>query len=237
MKNLLAILLIASSLIGCSSMELEAISSSEEETLKILAKNLSHEENIIEAKKLQTPHMVSVVTLQLINARDEKLQADADFIESEKIKNMVSISENGSKFIGPVITKSINTGVLATDIDVLTYNLESIKQLDNESISHKLIVSLAHNSRKSREYSSANLCDEWNRCDENLIDINTISSTATNCSSTNCYFIDVLEVKFSDDFLKNSINKGFTLRVKYKMRSNKINVSKAYLMGYLEVVK
>jgi len=43
--------------------------------------------------------------------------------------------------------------------------------------------------------------------------------------------------KLTDNFLKESINKGFTIRLNAKRKSNKIKVSKAYLMGYLQVAK
>ena len=98
MKKLLPILFFSISLFGCSSLELEAISSSEEETQRILALGLSHEENLLEASKLSSSHMVSVVTLQLNNAREEKIQNEIDFVESEKFAEMVSISE-GSPWI------------------------------------------------------------------------------------------------------------------------------------------
>ena len=76
MKNFFLILLFSSflGLFGCSSLELESISSSKEETQRILSLGLTHEENLIEASKLKTPHMVSVVSLQLTNARAQKLQ-------------------------------------------------------------------------------------------------------------------------------------------------------------------
>ena len=45
--------------------------------------NLTHEENLIEASKLDTPHLVSVVTLQLTNARDEEIQSNIDLIGVE----------------------------------------------------------------------------------------------------------------------------------------------------------
>ena len=72
MKKLLLILTLSATLFGCSSIELEAVSSSEEETQRILALGLSHEENLIEAKKLKSDHMISVVTMQLINAKMKK---------------------------------------------------------------------------------------------------------------------------------------------------------------------
>ena len=74
MKNVLIAFSIIFILSSCSSLELEAVSSSEEETQRILAMGLSHEENLIEASKLDTPHIISVVSLQLTNARDKKIQ-------------------------------------------------------------------------------------------------------------------------------------------------------------------
>ena len=91
MKNLLAIIPLLLILYGCSSLELDAVKSSEQETQRILALGLSHEENLAEAKKLDTPHMVSVVTLQLENARDEKIQAEADLEESNKYAEKGSV--------------------------------------------------------------------------------------------------------------------------------------------------
>ena len=64
MKNVLIAFSIIFILSSCSSVELEAVSSSEEETQRILAMGLSHEENLIEASKLDTPHIISVVSLQ-----------------------------------------------------------------------------------------------------------------------------------------------------------------------------
>ena len=85
--------------------------SSEQYTQKILSLGLSHEENLIEASKLGTPHLVSVVSLQLTNARDEKIQHDMDLIESKKIEDYVNVSNNGLRFTGPEKTESVKTGV------------------------------------------------------------------------------------------------------------------------------
>jgi hypothetical protein len=46
-----------------------------------------------------------------------------------------------------------------------------------------------------------------------------------------------MELNLSDDFLRNAADKGFTFRINAKRKSNKIKVSKAYLMGYLTVVQ
>ena len=99
-------------------MELEAVSSSEDETQKILAMNLSHAENLIEAKKLKTPRMVKVVSLLLTNAREEKLKSEADLIESEKFADLVIIGMNGDTFLGVKQDVVEKTGMLDFDSDI-----------------------------------------------------------------------------------------------------------------------
>ena len=122
MKNLLLSFALIFTLLGCSSIDLSAVPSSEQETQRILALGLSHEENLIEASKLDTPHKVAVVTLQLKNARDEKIQANIDEVESNKYADGVIISGQNSKFIATEISEELKNGVLDTDIDFLTYN-------------------------------------------------------------------------------------------------------------------
>ena len=82
-------------------LELEAVSTSQDETNRILALGLSHEENLVEATaNLILPHMISVVTLQLTNARDEKIQAEIDLIESEKYSlKLVKVSDEWSQIL------------------------------------------------------------------------------------------------------------------------------------------
>jgi hypothetical protein len=95
--------------LGCSSLELEAVASSEQETQKILALGLSHEENLVEASKLDTPHKV-VVVHSSTKCRDEKIQNDIDLKDSvNKYADSVIeviILEDGSKFIGPEISEN-----------------------------------------------------------------------------------------------------------------------------------
>jgi hypothetical protein len=236
MKKYFLLFLIFFSLFGCSSLELEAVSSSEEETQRILALGLSHEENLTEAKKLSSNHMISVVTLQLINARDEKIQSDIVMLEANNFAEMVSVLSDGDIFEGPEVTESLKTGVLNSDIDIQDYYLEGIKSTNN-IINHKLKVKISHNSRNSRNYSSASLCDEWSRCDNNKHEIIVKSFDASNCSSGSCDYEEIMELSLSDDFLRSSIDKGFTFRFISKRKSNKIKVSKAYLMGYLMVAR
>ena len=105
---------------------------------KILDLGLSHEENLAEARKLKTPHLISVVSLQLTNARDEKIQANIDEVESNKYADGVIISGQNSKFIATEISEELNNGVLDTDIDFLRYNLVGTKDINSENLNHKI---------------------------------------------------------------------------------------------------
>jgi len=236
MKNILFVFLISIFLVSCSSLELDAASTSEEETQRILAMGLSHEENLIEASKLDSAHMVSVVTLQLINARDEKIQAEIDLVASEEFANMVNVIGN-SEFIGSELKESKKTGILETDIDFHNFHLEGLKDLNSGIIKHKLVLAISYNAKNKRNYNSANLCDEWNRCDMNEQDINVLSSSASNCTTASCDYKEVIELNLSNDFLRNVSYKGFTISFSSKRKSNKIKVPKAYLMGYLKVAQ
>jgi hypothetical protein len=238
MKKHFLILLFSLAVFGCSSLELEAVSTSTEETQRILALGLTHEENLIEAKKLKSKHKISVVTLQLTNARDEKIQKEIDLIESAKYSQMVLVSDNNSSFVGPRVT-SVKKGILESDVETQTHFLTSSR---NESgfLQHTLNIIIEHNSLNKRPYLSANLCDEWMRC-EGVTSIEQelilISSKGSNCEASGCNFIEEMELNLSDSFLKDSLEKGFTMRFNSKRKSNKIEVTKAYLMGYFEVVK
>ena len=236
MKKLVLLLSILIGLSACSSLELQAVTTSEEETQRILALGLSYEENLIEASKFSDPHMVKVVSLQLTNAKDEKIQYEIDLLESEKVANNVILSLSGTNFSGPIISKSEST-VLNMNPDLLNYNLEGLKNLTSGIVNHKLQLSLIYNSDKKRNYISANLCDKWSRCDDNSIEINNISTKASNCSSSSCDYKEIVEVNLSDEFLRNYIKKGFTIRINSKKNSNKVIISRVYLMGYLQVAQ
>jgi hypothetical protein len=239
MKKYFPLFLISFILFGCSSIELEAVSTSEEETQRILALGLSHEENLIEAKKLKSNHMISVVTLQLTNARDEKIQDDLDLVESAKYSELVEVSDINPNFIGSKVEEAFKKGVLEEDVEIQTYFLSSNRN-ENGILQHKLNVSIEYNSSNTRTYLSANLCDKWMRCDgvtSNALELEVTSSKGTNCSTTGCNFIEEMELNLNDDFLRDFSDTGFTIRFNSKKKFNKIKVSKAYLMGYLKVVK
>jgi len=243
MKNII-LLIISLVVVGCSAIQLGDAMSSEDYTKKILALGLSHEENLAEASKLETPHLVSVVSLQLTNARDKKIQYEADLIESKSFEDLVKLSNNGSKFIGPKLTESIKTGVLATDSELHTYYLEGTKGNNTDKIQHKLHLTISHNSKNKRDYFSANMCDKWARCEDlkedgssNKLEINSLSANASNCSSDSCDYNEVLEVILSEDLLNYSVERGLVIKLISKKKSHKAKISKPYLMGYLAVAK
>ena len=242
MKKSLIILFLSLSVIGCASVEFGDALSSEQHTQKILDLGLSHEENLVEASKLKTPHLVSVVSLQLTNARDEKIQNEIDLTESEKFADLVLISNNGSKLTGPKISESIKTGVLETDLDSLSYFLEGAK--DSKNIEHKLHLTVSHNSKTKREYFSAHICNQWGRCEaikedgsSNILKLTPISTNASSCDTFKCDFSETIVINLKYHFLNDSVSKGISIKLISKKKSHKIKVSKSYLMGYLKVAK
>ena len=127
MKKYFLLILFSFALYSCSSIELAAVSTSAEETQRILAMGLSHEDNLIEAKKLKSSHMTSVVTLQLTNARDEKIQAEMDQVEAEKFADLVNVLEGGTIFIGTEVSESLENS-LSPGLNLQIYNLTELIQ-------------------------------------------------------------------------------------------------------------
>ena len=128
MKKYFLLTLVSFALYSCSSIELEAVSTSAEETQRILAMGLSHEDNLIEANKLKSSHMTSVVSLQLTNARDEKIQAEMDQVEAEKFADLVNVLEGGTIFIGTEVSESLENS-LSPGLDFQNFNLIGSKNL------------------------------------------------------------------------------------------------------------
>jgi len=237
MKKILQILLLSTGLIGCSSLELEPISSSAEETKRILSLGLTHEENLIEAGKLQTIHTISVVTGQLNKARDEKIQAELDLAESLKFAEMVIVSDNNSNFIGSKISESIKKGVLIGDSELQDFYLSGLKNQNNGFLTHQLNLSITYNADSRRNYFSAFVCDKWNSCDSDQSDVILISAIASGCTSTSCSHTEIMQLDVSDDFLKDNMQDGLTMSFNSKKINNKITISSAYIKGYLMIAK
>jgi hypothetical protein len=242
MKKTLIYLLLSIGLVGCSSLELGDALSSEEYTQRILDLGLSHEENLEEASKLKTPHLISVVSLLLTNARDDKIQYEIDLIESKKFAALVNISESGLIFVGSEVTDSIKTGVL--DIDLYRYYLEGSKDPSTNIFEHKLNIIISHNSKDKRNYFSANVCDKWGRCEDlkedgtsAKLDLKLLSSNAENCKAYTCTYTENMEITLIDGFLKDVIVNGYAINLISKNKNHKIKLSKAYLIGYLKAVQ
>jgi plasmid stability protein len=236
MKKFLLLFSLLFFLAGCSSLEIDPATSSEDEAQKILALGLSHEENLRMASKLGTPHLVKIVTLKLNNARDEKIQAAIDVEKSLEFAEQVKVSKDSNEFISKEISESLQTGILSTDIDSLKYYFHGNRDLENDMITHKLHLNLVYNSSKSRGYHSLISCDKWNNC-EQQIKIKTSPARGSNCKNNSCDYQEVFEVDLTDEFLRNTIVDGFSMRLISDKRTNKIEIPKAYLMGYLKVAQ
>jgi Tfp pilus assembly protein PilV len=237
MKKILQILLLSIGLTGCASLVLEPVSSSQEETQRILALDLTHAENLIEASKLNDNHTISVVTGQLNKARDEKIQAEVDLVESIKFSEMVVVSDNYSNFTGSKISESIKKGVLMTDVDFQEYYLSGVKGANSGLLKHQLHLTIKYNSNDKRIYSTANVCDKWNRCDLDQRNVTLISSLASNCTSSSCDYTEVMELDLAGYFLTDKMENGLTMLFNSKKETNKITISSAYIKGYLKVAK
>jgi hypothetical protein len=237
MKKLYLILSISIVLNACSSLELDAVPSSQQETQRILELGLSHEENLLEASKLSSAHMVSVVTLKLTNARDERIQAVKDLTESKDFANMVTVSQSNTQFISPEISVTSNNELLDIDSDSTKYFLEGFKDLNSGIIKHKLHLSFSHNSKDRRDYYAVSFCDRWNNCELSDLEINVMSAIGSNCNNSSCDFTEVINIELSDGLLRNTLSKGFSMRVISKKKTNKVLISTPYLMGYLSVAQ
>ena len=92
MKKILLILLLSFGLIGCSSinvpsinlasLDLSTTSPSDVQTEKILALGLSHDQNLVEARKIADLNMASAVIKEL-NKR--KIEAENNQVELENV--------------------------------------------------------------------------------------------------------------------------------------------------------
>ena len=129
MKKYFLLTLVSFALYSCSSIELEAVSTSAEETQRILEMGLSHEDNLIEAKKLKSSHMTSVVILQLTNARDEKIQAEKDQVEATKFADLVNVFDDDSSFIGSQVSESLENS-LSPGLNLQIYNSYCVSTID-----------------------------------------------------------------------------------------------------------
>jgi hypothetical protein len=240
MKKILLILLLSFGLIGCSSinlpsLELSSISPSDIETEKILALGLSHDQNLVEARKITDSNISSAVIKELNNRINEAEINRVDLENISKYAELVSVSENNLKFVGPKISDTKARNMLGK-AEKLDYFLLGSKD-SNGLIQHKLNFSITYTSDERRNYSSASYCDKWNRCDnENQMDVTLISSKASGCSSFNCDYNEIVEFDLSESFMKENMDKTFSIGFNSKaLISDKITIPSSYLKGYLKV--
>jgi len=242
MKNFLQMLLLSIGLVGCSSIDyaelskISTVSPANMQIYRILALNLSHAGSLIEANKLMDPILVSNVVKEL-EAR--KLKTENISIELVKVANfaeMVKVSDDNLKFRGPKISDKKSRNMIGKD-ENLDYFLLGLKDKGNGSIQHTLNFSITYTSDERRNYSSASYCSKWDGCDnESQMDITLISLSASGCSSFECDYNEIVEFDLSDSFLKENMEKGFSIKFNSKASaSNKISIPSSYLKGYLMV--
>jgi hypothetical protein len=237
MKKILQILLLSIGLTGCASLVLEPVSSSQDETQRILALGLTHAENLIEAGKLKDNHTISVVTGQLMQAEDDKNKAVIDAVNISKYAESVKVLNDDSqiRFEGVQMSEVKRVGML-DEYDYQDYFLKGLKNKNTGLIQHQLNLKLKYTWSQLKNYSSASFCDKWQGCENaEKLDITLISSSASSCTPDTCDYSEIMELNLSDDFLKNNMEDGFTVSFNSKKSTNEITIASDYLKGYLRI--
>jgi len=237
MKKILQILLLSVGLTSCSSLVLEPVSSSQDETQRILSLGLTHAENLIEASKLDSTHTISVVTGQLMKAEDDKNKAVLDAVNISKYAESVKVLNGDTevKFEGLQMSESKRVGML-DEYEYQDHFLKGIKDKNTGLIQHQLFVKLQYTWSKLKNYSSASFCDKWQGCEnEPQVDITLISSSASSCSPSECDYTEVMELNLTDDFLRSSMDDGFSVSFNSKKSTNEITIASDYLKGYIKI--
>ena len=237
MKKILQILLLSIGLTGCASLVLEPVSSSQDETQRILDLGLTHAENLIEAGKLKDNHTISVVTGQLMQAEDDKNKAVIDAVNISKYAESVKVLNDDSqiRFEGVQMSEVKRVGML-DEYDYQDYFLKGLKNKNTGLIQHQLNLKLKYTWSQLKNYSSASFCDKWQGCENaEKLDITLISSSASSCTPDTCDYSEIMELNLSDDFLKNNMEDGFTVSFNSKKSTNEITIASDYLKGYLRI--
>jgi len=103
-------------------------------------------------------------------------------------------------------------------------------------IQHQLFVKLQYTWTTRKNYSSASFCDKWQGCEnEPQVDITLISSSASSCSPSECDYTEVMELNLTDDFLRSSVDDGFSVSFNSKKSTNEITIASDYLKGYIKI--
>ena len=237
MKKILQILLLSIGLTGCASLVLEPVSSSQDETQRILALGLTHAENLIEAGKLKDNHTISVVTGQLMQAEDDKNKAVIDAVNISKYAESVKVLNDDSqiRFEGVQMSEVKRVSML-DEYDYQDYFLKGLKNKNTGLIQHQLNLKLKYTWSQLKNYSSASFCDKWQGCENaEKLDITLISSSASSCTPDTCDYSEIMELNLSDDFLKNNMEDGFTVSFNSKKSTNEITIASDYIKGYLRI--
>ena len=239
MKKLIQICLLSIGLIGCSSIDYSDLTSpvspSDTQLNRILALGLTHSENVILARKITDSSVASTVINELENRKTKADNENIDAEKASKIAEMVEVSDDNSKFLGPKISEIKKRNMVGKP-ENLDYFLISLKGQNNGLIQHKLNFSITHTSEQKRNYSSASFCDKWQGCgNENLVDISVISSVASGCSSYECDYTEKMELNLTDDFLRSYMKDGLSLSFISKKANNKLTLTPFYLQGYLSI--
>jgi len=246
MKKILLVLLLSFGLIGCSSINVPSIklsslalsttSPSDIQTDKILALGLSHDQNLVEARKIADSNISSAVVKELNNRILEAENKQLEIESVVKYAEMVQVSDNNLNFTGPKIsdTKSRNFIGKAENLE---YFLLGFKDNNTGLTQHKLNFSITYTSDERRNYSSANYCDIWSRCDnENQMDVTLIALKASGCSSFDCDYNEIVELDLSESFLKENMEQGFSMDFNSKASvSSRVSIPSSYIKGYLKV--
>ena len=163
------------------------------------------------------------------------------FLRPSKANRLIGTSvyvEDEPHFQHPDYITYLSDGFYSVSSHVL--NWSNLAFLVDKNFFLNVIIKEAentYNSKNMRNYSSIDFCDKWNNCEIESQEIMTSSTGAFKCSSSSCYFKENMEIKMSDNFLRNTLDSGFLMRLISKKKTNKIKISKPYLMGYLKVVE
>ena len=237
MKKILLILILSIGLASCSSIKFEDIATPDSETSRILALDLTHEENLSEASKISDSHMSAVITGKLKRVEDQKNKAAIEAVSVNQYAENVKVTDGDFeiKFEGSEISKSKKVGML-DNYEYQDYFIKGLKDKKTGLIQHQLHATLKYTWKKRRNFSSASFCDKWQGCEnEEKIAINLMSSSASNCTPSACDYSEIMELSLTDDFLRNNTEEDFSISFNSDKATNKITLTTDYVRGYLKV--
>ena len=240
MKKILQLFFVSFALIGCSSIQLTEVTTSDTEAKRILSMGLTHEENLNLARNIRDSELILGVISRLEKAENEK---NASILESdsiEKYSELVEILEpdidNQTVYVGSKVNGSLKGSLFNSEKDLYSYFLTSTKD-KNGVISHVLQFKVEYKSDNWRNYASVSLCDKW-RCNEDeKIDILIVSIVANGCSSSSCKYTESLKFVLGKEQINKNMSSDLIFRINSDNGSNKILVSSAYLKASIQVIK